>query len=267
MNDARDIFLRRVYDRSFQDLKTLSAKLPEDTVITLAREVLLHVASKADPDLPAPADIETLALDLIHHDPDRAAGVVRSIQTAGASIADIYLHHLAAAARQLGAWWETDRISLVDVTVGTGRIFAIMRGLAPLFTLPDPGPRKSALFAAVPDETHTLGMKMAADLFRQNDWDIDLRLGATNATLAAEIADHPPRIVGLSAGGMHATAALAKIIITIRIHSPATAILVSGQVVNDAPDIVALMQPDAMTTDFDTTEVEMNRLWTATTPQ
>jgi hypothetical protein len=37
--------------------------------------------------------------------------------------------------------------------------------------------------------------------------------------------------------------------------------------VNDAPDIVALMQPDAMTTDFDTTEVEMNRLWTATTPQ
>jgi len=80
MNDARDIFLRRVYDRSFHDLKTLSAKLPEDTVITLAREVLLHVAGKADPDLPAPADIETLALDLIHHDPDRAAGVVRSIQ-------------------------------------------------------------------------------------------------------------------------------------------------------------------------------------------
>ena len=107
---------------------------------------------------------------------------------------------------------------------------------------------------------------MAADLFRKNGWTIDLKLGAQSDNLAEDIRTHPPRIIGLSAGGEHAIEALARMIIAIRINSPATAILVSGQIVNESPDVVRLMGPDSIVFDFNQVEAEMDRLWDQTAP-
>lgn len=268
-NDV-DIFHQNIYEQTFGELKTLNKTLPEDAIFSLAREVLHRVVTRGNNLSISNAQTLTIRIDkltraLISDDGEAGADMIRSTRAEGTSLEDLYLVYLVEAARTLGVWWEEDRISLVDVTVGTGRIYAIMRGLSPLFPLPPPNGQKAALFTAVPGETHTLGVKMAADLFRTNGWDIDLRIGATNAELAKHIQDHRPRIVGLSAGGKHAVEDLARLIIGIRISSPATTILVSGQIVHEAGDLVKLMGPDAIVSDFAQVEDEMERLWYLTT--
>lgn len=269
MPSEMNTFHQGVYEQSFQEIRTLKKRLPEDAIISLAREVLLRVAERAtdvrSTELkPMNGQIERLARALISDDSNAGADMIRNVHSDGASLEDVYLLHLAEAARKLGDWWNSDQISLVDVTVGTGRIYAIMRGLSRLFPLPPPNGKKAAMFTVVPGETHTIGVKMAADLFRKKGWDIDLKIDATTESLREEIRDHHPRIVGLSAGGEHATEALAKLIIAIRINSPSTTILVSGQIVNEATEIVRLMGPDALVFDFSDVESEMDRLWELT---
>lgn len=269
MSIETDPFHQTTYERSFNEIRSLRKILPEDAIISLAREVLVRVAERATTiavasNVPTSAQIEKLARALISDDGNAGANIVRGLRLDGTSLRDVYLLYLAQAARTLGVWWEDDHISLVDVTVGTGRIYAIMRGLSRLFPLPVPTGRKTAMFTAVPGETHTIGVKMAADLFRKNGWDIDLKLGATADTLVDDIGTTLPRIVGLSAGGVHAIEALARLIVAIRINSPATSILVSGQIVNEARETVRLMGPDSMVFDFKDIEAEMDRLWDMT---
>ncbi len=270
MSTDMDIFHKNIYEQTFNELKTLNETLPEDAIFSLAREVLRRVVARGDTlhiptEQSLPLQIDKLARALISDDGHAGADMIRQTRAEGTSLEDLYLVYLVQAARTLGVWWEEDRISLVDVTVGTGRIYAIMRGLSPLFPLPPPNGKKSAVFTAVPGETHTLGVKMATDLFRKNGWDIDLRIGATAAELAQHIQDNRPRIVGLSAGGEHAVEDLARLIIAIRISSPATAILVSGQIVQEAGDVVKLMGADAVVSDYEQVEAEMDRLWDMTT--
>lgn len=271
MSSQLDAFHQSVYEQSFEEIRTLNNRLPEDMIISLAREVLRRVSDRASEvttasSRPVAEQVDKLARALISDDPNAGADIVKSLRADGTSLDDVYLLHLAEASRKLGIWWETDRISLVDVTVGTGRIYAIMRGLSRLFPFNDGSGKKSAMFTSVPGETHTIGVKMAADLFRKNGWDIDLKLGATAAQLADDIRATKPRIVGLSAGGAHATDDLALLIVAIRINSPATAVLVSGQIVNEAGDMVKLMGPDSIVFDFNDVEAEMDRLWQMTDP-
>ena len=271
MTSDMNAFHHNVYEQSFRDIRSLNKKLPEETILSLAREVLRQLADRARAvevrETPSMVESVTkLARFLISDDPKAGADMIYELQSEGASLDDVYLVYLAEAARKLGDWWNKDRISLVDVTVGTGRIYAIMRGLSPLYSAKITNSHKSALFTAVPGETHTIGVKMAADLFRQNGWTIDLKIGATGSELAQAIRTSPPRIVGLSAGGIHAVDALAHLIIAIRINSPATLILVSGQIVNEATDLVKLMGPDALVFDFTDVEAEMDRLWDISEP-
>ena len=132
MASQGDVFHQSVYEQSYQEIRTLNQVLPEDTIVSLAREVLRHVAERArtvqiTPTATMAQRVEKLAQALISDDADAGASMIRNVQAAGTSLDDVYLLHLAEAARKLGVWWETDRISLVDVTIGTGRIYAIMR--------------------------------------------------------------------------------------------------------------------------------------------
>lgn len=268
MTSDRDAFHESVYVQSFQEITNLNERLPTDTIIALAREVIRHVTVRARavtaPDVTvADTSVENLARALISTDDTAAAAMIRNLRTSGTSIADVYLLHLAQAARKLGEWWETNHISMTDVTVGTGRIYAIMRGLSDAFALPVATALKTAFFTNVPGETHTIGIKMAADLLRNDGWDIDLRLGATKDAITDEIRTTQPRIVGLSAGGAHALGDLAQLVIAIRLVAPATAIIIGGNITDETGDLVGLMGADAIVSDFAQTKSEMTRLWQA----
>ncbi|MDZ7709375.1 MAG: cobalamin B12-binding domain-containing protein [Roseovarius sp.] len=92
---------------------------------------------------------------------------------------------------------------------------------------PEPHPRDvTVIFASVPGEQHTLGIRMAADLFRGDGWEIALRVGLSEDELIAGISRQPRCIVGLSVGGRHSLDGLTALVKALHRHCPHVAIVV-----------------------------------------
>ena len=181
-----------VYKRSQAKIRRLKEKLPEDLVANLAREVIMRVASKDRvldhvPYEASPEALEKLCVALLSDDDKAASGIISELRADGVRAEDIYLKQLAAAAPTLGDKWVNDELSFSQVTLATGRMYAIMRSLRHLFEPQLPLHGKAAVFAAVPGEDHTLGVHMAADFFRKDGWDIALKVGMDHDELVAEI--------------------------------------------------------------------------------
>jgi methanogenic corrinoid protein MtbC1 len=163
----------------------------------------------------------------------------------------VYIHYLGEAARRLGARWDDDRVSFADVTIGTGRIFAIMTALRAHASAARPAtPGRVALFATVPGEEHRLGVAMATDLFRDAGWHIESLSGRSNDDILAAARTLGPAFVGLSASAERALPALAQIVIALKIALPETLILVSGPIVDIAGEVVAKLGADFVTADL-----------------
>jgi methanogenic corrinoid protein MtbC1 len=250
-----------------------SSRLPSDAVQALASEVLARLANRPaisgagrDPaptgevQLDARMDhrIERLSHALLALDDAEATEIVMDAHADGATVEVLYLGLLAEAARRLGKWWQDDRIASVEVVIGAGRIYAIMRGLRRLF---GPGATKGegfrAAFASVPGETHILGVAMAADLMTMHGWEIDLRAGLDHDTLVAEIGHARYPIIGLSASTGRMLFPLARLIVALRVTNPGAWILVCGPVTDLEPDVVHLVDADAAARDFTEAEVMM----------
>ncbi len=241
-----------------------SSRLPSDAVQALASEVISRLSQRSSatgaprPDPGMEARIEALCHALLGDDEREATEIVMEAHAAGASVEVLYLGYLAVAARRLGAWWEDDKISSVEVVIGAGRIYAIMRGLRRLF---GPGPARGqkyrAVFASVPGETHVLGVAMAADLLTMHGWEIDLRAGLDHDTLVHEIGHNRYPIIGLSAGTNRMLFPLARLIVALRMSNPSAWILVSGPITDLVPDVVNLVDADACAHDLTEAEAMM----------
>ncbi len=243
-----------LYADSESRLRALKATMPTDHVAELAREVIARVArhepGTTEIDHPPADEIDDLCCALISKDSTAAARFIEAVRADGASDEAVYLTYLAVAARQLGVWWDTSEVSFADVTVGTSRIFAIMRAMRRLFVPRVSDPRKLAVFATVPGETHTLGVNMAADLFRQDGWEIELKTGRSHEELIDEIAHSDAKAIGLSISGDHSIPALSKLVIALRICKPMAIILVAGQSIEDMEDTLDLIGVDAVASDI-----------------
>ena len=261
-----DTFEFEVYERSKSNIRRLKDRLPDDHVANLAREVIRRVVSKGDSlnlvtDNSAAEDLEELALALIAKDDRAGANLILKLRSDGKDVDTICLKHLSAAAQLLGDWWEEDRVDFTQVTLGTVRIFAILRSMRHLFEPAFITQDKSALFASVPGENHTLGVRMAADLFRKDGWDISLKVGLDHDALVAEIEQTPNCIIGLSISGQHSVEALSKLVVAIHISCPHAAIFVSGQNIAEAQPYLDLMGLDGVCSDIEEAKELLARIW------
>ena len=253
------------YLRSQTNIRRLKASLPDDLVASLAREVIMRLASRdrsldAVPHDPTPGELEALCTALISDDDTAAAEIISGVRADGTPPDVVYLKYLAAAARMLGEWWIEDRANFVQVTIGTGRMFAIMRGMRHLFVSNVPAPGKTAIFASVPGEDHTLGVRMAADIFRKEGWEIALKIGLDHDELVTEVERSPGRIVGLSIGGRHSVDALSRLVVALHICTPGTPLLVSGQNINAIRPLLSLMGLDGVAGDIDEAKEQLAAL-------
>lgn len=233
--------------------------------ISLAQRVIWTLAARRKSDgrsspRSIPTDLDALCHALISDDAEAAARMIRRLRKAGASLASLHLHHLAPAARQLGAWWDEDRISFPMVTIGTARIQTILLELAQGEAAAPCRRPRCAVFATVPGEVHTLGVRMAADLFRSRGWHIDLKLGLDQRELLASLAACDAPVIGLSASGPKSLDALVRLVAALREAKPGLRILVSGQIASAGIDLCAVTGADAVATDFDTVAAELDRL-------
>ncbi len=242
--------------------------LPEDKLESLAREALKRLAQR-DASLgaavleiaPSEEELTQFCEALISDDDTAAAHVVLGLNAQNASPEFVYLKYLAAAAQLLGVWWEQDRVGFWQVTVGTGRLLAIMRSMSHLFEPVFWLEQKTAIFASVPGEQHVLGLHMAADLFRKDGWDIAMKVGLDHDQLISEIEHTPADFVGLSMGGGHALEALSKLVVALNISRPNTPIILSGRGVKDIQSKLAWMELDGVFEDVDEAKLKMTEIW------
>lgn len=195
-----------------------------------------------------------MAYALCDPEDDAATVLVDDMLDVGVSVEDICLDHLAPAARRLGEWWETDRVPFTDVTLATARIQAMLRRMPPSRRVPGVAGGKGGVFVAVPGEEHTLGVMMAADLFRRHGWDVSLLVGQDHDALIARLARDDRPVIGLSCSGDHSFAALKRLMQALRRNRPNARILLSGQIVGQAERLAELPKP--FTTVADVTEAE-----------
>lgn len=262
MQDFDEAFL----GRSHQRFTRLQTELPSGALEKLARDVVQHLSSRAQMPLgddlahPDGRDIDTLCEALIANDADRAREMMVRLQRKGVSLDLLYARYLAPAAVRLGDMWDNDRLSFYGVTLGVGRIYDLVRLLRD--RLPEPRITRSdpVLFASVPGDQHGVGIEMAAELFRQHGWDVRLIVNASHERIITEIDKISCLVLGLSSGGKATAEALARIVTAVRIAHPHLYIIISGRIVLEEPDLVALMEPDSAVTSVEEALETMERL-------
>ncbi|APX13911.1 cobalamin B12-binding domain-containing protein [Tateyamaria omphalii] len=253
-----------LYARSQANLRLLKSRLPTGSVEDLAREVLIRLNRPAAQKLAQNPDtdrIEAFCEALLSDDDQAGAMFIQEVRRAGASVEVIYLRYLADAACQLGRWWDEDRVSFAEVTRGTSRLYAIMHAMRHQVPITAPVTSKSAHFVSVPGETHTLGVRMAADLFRRDGWDVTLLLGKTHDEIVEEIGQSQAIVIGMSAAGGHALDALSRLVVALRLEKPDAALFVSGQILETDAETVSLLDIDGMAHDFETAQALIECHW------
>jgi methanogenic corrinoid protein MtbC1 len=193
---------------------------------------------------------------------DTADLMVSDLIDAGLSVEEVCLDHLAPAARCLGEWWDTDRIPFTDVTMATSRIQAILRRMPTGRRTHRAFSDSGAVFCAVPGEQHTLGVMMAADLFRRNGWDVGLLLGLEHAEVVDRLERDDRGVIGLSCSGDHSVGALERLMIALRKRRKDAHIILSGQIATDPDALSRLPKPDAIVTNMEEAEACMAKLGT-----
>lgn len=230
--------------------------VPECATRSIAEDVINRLVMKADlrqarDEGLSDAELDSLCDALVSPEPDDAADLLRAAHEAGASPDRIYLSYIAGAARRLGERWEDDRVSFVDVTLGLSRLHQIIRDLGPAFfaTQTDADTRLTALFAAVPGESHVLGVVLAADFFRRQGWQVDIDTCATTEGLLTAASARRYSAIGLSAGTRRARRTLTELVPQLRFAAETAFIMIGGHLTEMEPDIARITGADAIVRD------------------
>lgn len=231
--------------------------LPAEAVRRLANDIVQRLAQSAykvaDEEIPPvrPENISAFCDTLVGNDPEAALLFIDQRRAEGLTRDGVYAGYIGAAARELGHRWDQDQASFMDVTVGTGRLYALMRAMRAegSFGRPAPDARRKALFATVPGEDHGLGITMAADIFREAGWQIDLQTATDHDDLLTHIETTTPGVIGLSLSTEHRLEQLMRLVVAIRIAMPETILGVAPGASLDADRLKRLVDIDLVFTD------------------
>lgn len=237
--------------------------LDEDMLAELARSVLKHasliVRSPKGDGYEAPPDLlEAFCNHLLEDDPSAALDFIRERLARGLTSRDILFGYISAAARRLGEMWDADEISFVDVTVASGYLYGLIRASSE--SQAGARRRKYAVFATLPCEQHSLGVTVAAEVFREAGWQIDVFTGLSHEELVSRVSEAAPAILGLSISRKEQIPALSAVCVSIRLAVPATLIIAAGAGVAGAPDIQSVADVDEVFASADDAEATLSRL-------
>ena len=263
--DTPGPFDRMLYEQASKAHSSFREHLSYESVHALAVEVINRLSSRfaerKPPELVIPAErLEAFCRALLREDDETCLSMVDATVVDAASVDQVYLTFLGEAARLLGSWWEEDRATFSEVTIGTGRIYAMLCALRPALIETKTVQSRQAIFAAVPGEQHFLGVTMAADMFRARGWDIELFTGQSHEDLVETVDRLDPAFIGLSAHGKRSTVPLIRLVVALRAGHPGSYILVSGNIAKNDVEMTDVTGADLVTTDIEAAYSEMQRM-------
>jgi len=248
---------RHAARRASQSIESISSVLPSDSVETLAQDVISRLAKRAQPTVQNTVLAQDLADALVSADDTAGMRLATRALSAGTDIEELLVTYLAGAARILGARWAEDTLTSSQITIAAARMYAIMRGVGATLMPAQTSGDRHAVFATVPGEQHTLGITMAAELFRRDGWLIDLKVGRDHDALLAELAETDFSVLGLSACTPEILPELIRLVAAVRIEHPHVRIVVSGHLAEVEPQLSHLTDADYVSTKLDTLRAVM----------
>ena len=233
----------------------------------LAREVVRRLAFRMPKTveaqgMPSDHDIAVFCDALLSSDETAADRIILNAREDGVGLETVYLGYIAGASRRLGKMWEDDIVSFMDVSLGTARLYRIIRGLrhsiAPIIL--EGRSRTPALFALAPGETHTLGIEIAADLFRRDGGDVDVCLGKTHDEILALADTRHYSVIVLGAHSDRSVASLLQLAVALRISQPLTPFALAGGLVDQQPEIKTVIGAEMVITDIQAAIPDLKRI-------
>jgi methanogenic corrinoid protein MtbC1 len=202
---------------------------------------------------PSDDDVAELARLVVTRDLPEALSFVDGLRDRGIASESVFLHVFAPAARLLGRFWETDRCSFAEVTIGLSRLQQLMRELSPALerAFDQPESEHKVLLVPAPGEQHTFGLSMLGVLFRQAGFTVyDGEL--LHAQDVPDLVRHERfDAIGITASTHDRLDALTDMIRRVRrsLAEADTHIMVGGTLFLDRPERVVEVGADAMAVD------------------
>ncbi len=218
----------------------------------LLSHTLENLMAEHPPDARAGFAVTRLSEALIDADPEAGQACIDRLLDCGVGVQAIYDTYIPQSAHQLGRWWTDDRVGFGEVTLGMARLTEIFRRVSPTF-LKGAAPRRgerTALFALVPGETHSLGIAMAADYFQRAGWAVRVELRAGIDMLADLARSQSFDLVGVSAASRRQIPVLTETVGALRSAvAPNVRIVIGGPLTGLEPAIAEQVRADRACTD------------------
>lgn len=234
-------------------------RVPEsEKVERLVRDVISALSARKSEQKPArPSSLDQEIVNRlcdveVLSDAARRAALLRDLQARGLSGGDIADHYIPAAARRMGHMWTEDRMSFVEVTIGTARLQSMLRELGPEWRA-DFVPHTEGLNALmiVPVGCyHTLGAMVAVGQLRRVGLSVRLTLGLDIPGTVALVQSRRFDMIMMSVSTGVCFDIVRGYVNSIRnALVPAVPVVVGGSVLSDHMDICRLTGADFATND------------------
>jgi MerR family transcriptional regulator, light-induced transcriptional regulator len=218
----------------------------------------------AAPPVMDPARIEPFANLVLTGSVDDLEDYVVEVTRQGFSSDAIYLDLMAPAARLLGQYWEDDKCSFTDVTLGLGRLQTLLYRLSathrPSQDADPDAPR--ALFLTPEGGQHSLGVRMVEELFRDAGWWTVCEINTATAALLNLVAGESFDLIGIGLSAQGQIEQTRDIIQQMRGASSnrAVKIILGGKLIIDDPQLAERLGADLFARDGKEAIVIANKL-------
>jgi methanogenic corrinoid protein MtbC1 len=200
-----------------------------DAITDLARQALNRLADRLGERRVSAELVESFCSLLISGNMVGAERVLRAAAQRRAGYARVADGLLCASARRLGEMWQRDELSFFEVSIAVSLIFRLNHDHAlrhvPIAREPD---LRQAVFATLPGQSHNLGLVLAAEAFRQEDWQVTLLLDCATGVILDRVRRLRPEIVGLSVSNLDRTHQVERLVGDLRALPVAFKILLGG---------------------------------------
>lgn len=195
---------------------------------------------------PSAADVAELARLILGPDDVEATRFVAGLRRQGLTIDVVYGELLEPAAQLLGQLWDQDEVDFIDVTLGVGRLQALMSVFNLTHELSVRPDRRRVFMLTVPGEQHGFGITMVERFLEAGGWQVTSERELPLARLAKRVEDEWFAVVGLTLSSACNLDKAAAAVAAIRARScnRDVGVMVGGPVFSTDPHLAARIGAD-----------------------